>query len=393
MSELDFKELFLNEAFVKANQALRLVEKTENAKFRPYVLSVKSDSLILNLLYAGIYRLLSLIALLKLIISPKQVCTDQEIFILHDPRLLSFNKNKCQEYYVGIHKIFRIKGRHLYSSLTINEILMSIKLSIRNRYKIQKELKSVKLPYNLSKICDIGIFRILDVYLCYFSILKFQRVYFAGHFDFYVSLISQLRKSGSIMYAEGFQHGLFEIFKIGKPIPIYVDRYTLLYKQSKPYFMENFLENPDCEVLIANKSFNPVQRLKQNRTVIAVALQNDSYERDEELLMIIEKCCTSRNCMLVGYLHPQTRPSRVSRLNSTFGKFSFETKVRHADIDLVITRYSTLAMDYAATNIPAIFFVRDDSVCITHTFDQSIMVAHSVNELNDFILKKIENDM
>jgi hypothetical protein len=67
---------------------------------------------------------------------------------------------------------------------------------------------------------------------------------------------------------------------------------------------------------------------------------------------------------LVVYLHPLTNTRQQGMLARLFPKAHLIRHERHSDVDLLITRYSTIGIEYHRLGIPVLFFPFTDSVCV-----------------------------
>ena len=124
------------------------------------------------------------------------------------------------------------------------------------------------------------------------------------------------------------------------------------------------------------------QTLGNFKKAAAIALQSDDFESDAVLMQHLTPLVMA-GFVVIGYVHPATSRKQLRVLQLRFPYITFEQKRRYANVDIIITRYSTLAMDYVAMGVPAIFWAARDRVCVSMSENSLI---HEIAELDGLML-------
>lgn len=390
--------VFRNELLVKLNQAHRLSPDRVGSCLPSTIMRSRSFNPVKNAFHTTAEWAVSWGSLLLLLVlrSPGRQMPDSA-FLYLDKRLLGFSRPGLAAYQLGLYKYLLSFGRdHLYRYLSLRELLSSFVRALRLRKSMAAQICPAGTIERLNgqralSLSGFSFLRCLDLFLAQVAVSKLRNVECAGHFDVYTALISQLRQHGKIGRFCGMQHGLYEHFIFGRPAPLYFDECRLLFKESEPYFRQYLSANPDCVVRVRERksAFSHCDGLG---TTIGVALQNDDAVSDALLLRHLQGY--TPRCRVLAYVHPATGPRRLQELQSQFPDISFEPKRRCANIAVVITRYSTLAMDYVALGVPAIFWASPDRVCVSfsgHPLISEVTDLDALPGILDSILSQQRN--
>lgn len=388
--KINYAYILKNDSLAKINQISRLGLELNSKNFFCHIQKTKTNSFFRNSLYSSFYNLFILFSLITLIISrPIKIAPSKCFFLIHDPRLKKFSSEKNKFFYVGLHRFVKNKALHSYSILTKKELFKCIKDSITDFKHKKSHILALSNFLNVDeksaeKISGFNILKIIDIRLAAAAIKKLQNVEFAGHFDIYTSIASFLRENDEISLLQGNQHGLLEKFKSSSPQKLFFDRYVLLFNESIDYVVEKYISNKFCKILVRTSQINSFEKSDAYSNFAAVAMQNDSYEKDFELINAVLKNYGS-NIML--YIHPAAPDNIVKEIKEKYPKILVEKKARFDKIKVIITRYSTMGLDYQKNGTPAIFFLKDDDICISESNSINLFFCNNETSLAETLRK------
>lgn len=385
---MNMSAIFKNDLLVKQNQFLRL-GRERLGFFSSCILHTRSTKLSVNLFAYTALLTQTIASTLLLILIKKKSPKSNSVFIYTDKRHLKFSRNKFEPACIGLRKLLLFRRDHIYRHLSKSEIINCMKNAILLQRAYAQSIGSTGTELGLSikeaqSLSGFDWLACIDLLLAKSAIAKFKKIESAGHFDRYTALASEMRKDGEIDYFSGAQHGLFETFSAGAPQPHYYDEYCLLFPESAQYFSSNLSANSACKVHF-DKHRASFTNCMLSRPTIGVALQTDDYISDTRLLGRIQKIAVKCNYDVIAYAHPTSSSRSLKKLKSSFPKIRIEPKTRCSNIDLIITRYSTLAMDYVARDIPAIFWMAPDKVCVSTSENPKISSIESLDELPSLV--------
>lgn len=381
---MNIPNIFRNELLTKINQIQRISKATKVPFFCSVVLHSKSINYGRNFILFFILFLETLISTAILFAYQHKTLPPDSIFAFTDKRLIRFSKKNYPAFCIGLRKyLFSFGKNHLYQFLSMSEKLACLSSAIRYKRSFTREIItshgiSTLTGQQALTLSGFSYFRCFDLILARSALAKFDHIESAGHFDAYTALIAQMRQTGEIKYFSGVQHGLFERFLFGKPTPLYFDEYHLLFAESEPYFQMYLSANPICHFSVRKyvTSFSPCNLADKT---VAVALQTDNEMLDALLLECLESIALDNCLSILAYAHPATPPHSLERLRKQFPRTRFETTLRCGNVNVILTRYSTLAMDYVAVGIPAIFWAAPDRVCVSTSGNPLI---HEIDKLD-----------
>jgi len=191
-------------------------------------------------------------------------------------------------------------------------------------------------------------------------------IHFAGHFEMYVSILSLLREHGAIGRLIGYQHGLFEYSPKGRAYrPLYTDRYFILFPESENWVKHHMISNPDCKIIVppaaSSLAFQILYRNPHSHVIAFGAAEGMDLDQRIINRLLEMRARLSTNLLIIIYFHPFF-PNIMKSSWREQGVIGFN-KMRHNNIDLFITRYSTLGLDYHHIGVPVLFVPFDDGVC------------------------------
>jgi hypothetical protein len=378
--KLNFSNIFRNELLAKVNQLKR------NGVFEsgPWSFNCFSSSdNISGILLSCKYYLACVANLIVLIVSKRT--NGKEVFFFVNKRNLSFNNWNYAPFKIGLFNFRYFEYPHIYSVLTNLEIMRCIFESLLQAKVFKNELSGLAASVGVAdkivfSVLGNSYFRVLDCLLAERAIIKIQKVSTSGHFDIYTAISSELRRDGLIELYLGNQHGLYEHFSQADPYKMTFDKYCLMFRDSEPYVLDKLLYQDDLEILHAPKNnleLKICDHGHEAEKIIAFGFQNDNFARDVRILELFSEFFSSSKYILVVYLHPQASPSHVGQLAIKFPFVRFELKKRFSNIDLLITRYSTIGINYALVGVNAIFILGEENICISQSSRKEIKVVYS----------------
>ncbi|MDT0496368.1 hypothetical protein RM530_03165 [Algiphilus sp. W345] len=383
-NRLNAELIFKNELLVKLNQICRLDGGLHKGRFPSAVVYTKSPGFFINVFYSFLLRVASAFSFLILFCFRVPSGSNPEsAFIYVDRRRLKFSEGDCPAYNIGLYKYFSVfREDHVYQLLSLREVLRCLVDAFSRRRLMAEDIMRMRgitqfSGKQLLALSGFSYLRCLDLLLAKTALSKFQRIKCAGHFDVYTALMSQLRQDGSIKNFSGIQHGLFENFWFGEPAPLFFDEYKLLFPESRRYFEQRLSANPNCVFHVREKM--PIfEHCAAIGITVGVALQTDDEASDARLLDALQVIARGRFSLL-AYAHPAAPAKGLAKLHVRFPDIRFERKLRCSNVAVVITRYSTLAMEYVAAGVPAIFWAAPDRVCVSFSGHPLI---HEITELD-----------
>lgn len=319
------------------------------------------------------YTMASLIHLVLLFLrTQKAPRSGTPLLLFTNLRHGRFFTDASQPVRVGLYNLRYLNHPHLLAVLSPGEWLQGLALAI-TRYPAfirdgRRRCAEAGVDWStFRRLAFFGRLRHLDAVLHALALEKFGgEVWCPGHFDLYVALASQLRERGALARFVGRQHGLFERAPAGRDYErLFADRYLLLFEESRAWVCAHFLKNPACEVALdakpAHIEFQALPRTPGDR-VIAFAAQ----EITKNDVLLIERLLAYREhaerpVSVLLYTHPLYPCDDTAWARRGLQTFA---GTRHGNIDVLITRFSTLGLDYHRQGVPVVFVPFADRVCI-----------------------------
>lgn len=388
LSKSQLFSIFFNEYAVKINCQRR------NSRWSPRltgmsVLVNEHGSRFFEFCYVVVYNLFLALGMLSSLFR-RRVC-EEKIFIVLDPRLSSYNLSGLPTFRVGPHLFFRSSFFSIYQLIGRAQLFKIALLSLCSYSKACEALKASCVSYGVcandfKKMVGFGYFRYLELNLAHAALLNVAHVESAGHFDVYTGLISLVREQGALAFVRLYQHGLYEKFLVGKMLRrFFSDSYVLRYVQSKKYFLSDMNANPAVKITFAEAAFKPNAMLLDciESEKIAYALQNDCYEEDFLNIQYLQNLKPAAYIAL--YLHPATPKKIVRTITLRFPGLHVFLKERHLNIDVVVSRYSSLVLDYGSLGVKGVFIAQHDQVCAFDSEGNEFKVVYSLEQLRSIL--------
>jgi hypothetical protein len=260
---------------------------------------------------------------------------------------------------VGLSKIITLRESSILQLLSIRELFEGFRIYLTER----RNLRSDKSLFNT--LTYFNSVRILDVILFQMSLMKLanKKIHYGGHFDPFIMILSDCRKKKLIEFELNlYQHGVFEKPKFGIFKKYYGDRYNLLYPESQYFLKKNLNGNKHCSFSISRSTTKIDKLLNHNqKSFVALAFQNDNFELDQ---IILDEIIGTKNIEIGVYLHPATSSKIKRSLYKKYPNISFYCNDRFLNVDILITRYSSLAIEYYHIGKSCFFVPFGYSICI-----------------------------
>ncbi len=372
-----FYFVFLNEYLVKLNSFTR-----HNAsKYYFSILRNPEESFFYEILYRFLYKSILLSSILFSFFRSR-VYVDKAFFY-SDDRRLKHNKDSLIEIRCGVYNFFRLESISVYQLLPRRVVFKLFFFSLFSYFSVLRSVKAKSKESDLNVDSFMGFTSFC--FARYFDLILFERaasvlkvVHTAGHFDVYVSMLSLCRKRNCIGFLKGYQHGVYEVFS-KKAFPLYFDEYCLKYKESKKYFSRILSDNPNVSIFIEDNDFFPVDRyqMREGERVLAYAMQNDDFQSD---LVNIRKIIDLEVFEhVIVYVHPLTSEKNLCILLTELDEGSVFLKKRHSNINYVVSRYSSMVLDYInfSSSIKGVFVRSFDEICAFES--ENILIVDDVS--------------
>lgn len=382
---MNYSEIFKNESLAKINQ-IRRNGRYESKHWYFNCLSSGRISGLYNYVLSVRYCIACLVNLL-LISMGRRISPDNTFFFVN-VRNLSFNKSGYSPARIGLYNIRYRQYPHIYAVIPFFGMLSCVFLAVPECFKLRRDLGNLAKEFGISNKKMISItgnlyLRTLDCLLAERSLQMVGKLSTSGHFDVYTTIASCLRRKRVVDYYSGVQHGLYEVFFAGQPCKLFFDRYDFLFEDSREYALESLI---DANVVgcfrVGPKGLNLIKcsYSDKKKKIIAFGFQNDNIEEDLALLDVFYKALDRKRFILIAYLHPQTGLEVVKGIKKSYPSAHVEIKDRFSNVDLVVTRYSTLGVDYALLGVKVIFNLEVDRVCLERSRRDNIHIVYSKND-------------
>lgn len=319
-----------------------------------------------------LYLVASVIQVVYFLLQKQQWPTENTIFVFNNLSHKRFFRDDTFPVRLGLYNLRYFKYFHLLQILSNRECVGAIHLALRTYVTFRSNCRRMCEQRGESwtvfrRLTLCGRLHHLDAILHAMAFEKYGGdIHFAGHFEMYVSILSLLREHRAIGRLIGYQHGLFEYAPKGKAYrPLYTDRYFILFPESENWIKHHMITNPNCEIIaFPTASSLTFQALycKPHSHVIAFGAA-EGMDLDQCIInrLLEMRVRMSGNFLIIIYFHPSF-PNRMKSAWREQGVIGFN-KARHKNIDLFITRYSTLGLDYHRIGVPVLFVPFDDGVC------------------------------
>lgn len=382
--------IFWNEYLIYLNSCSRKGINAEKVN-RFFVKFLKTSWMKENF-YLFRYYMAAYINMLLLILTSNKKQTDiKPIFVfcgLRDQRLFRDGTIPTR---VGLYNLRHLEYPHILQRLSLLEWLYALILACKTYLDFSENCRSSCRKHGVSwlafqNLTLCGRLRHLDAILHLMAFEKYGgSVWFVEHFDIYVMILSLLRERGAIPQLCGCQHGFFEYPPNGRKYEaFFTDYYWLQYQQSKPWVERNLLKNKACQVKLDKRRtslhLKEIERTPHTK-VVAFASQEflnwDSLIIDR-LLAISRQIGDSLKVIL--YFHPNfpgiLKPEWIR-------DGLIVQKERHSNIDLIITRFSTIGIDYYRIGVPVMFVPFGDRVCVFESGD--FLVCEDLDQMEGYL--------
>ncbi len=313
----------------------------------------------------------------------------RSIALITHPRQLKHLDPEQQAFRVGLHNFRFFQYPHLLSVLTLREMGTGFWRARRDYGEFMRSCRRECEKRGVDwavfrRLCNLGYLRFAGYVLSYLALKHLGEVEVATtvQLEACSSFLSTYRAAGLALKLVGHQHGLFELPPHPYQYePIGFDTYYLRYTESETWFLKTMLSNRDCVIRhraqASTIDWQTVDREGFNK-VLAYAAQ-DTLPNDIANMDALLSYAEATNALLLLYLHPNFPDFPVQRWAGSHN-FRVSPQERHMNIDLLVTRYSSLAMDYrTGLGTRVLFAPGTDSLCIFE--DPDVAVCRNIDDL------------
>ena len=298
------------------------------------------------------------------------------VFLFTNLRHARFCPPGAEPVRVGLYNLRYLEHPHLLARLSPRDWLSALRLAFASygafRADCREHCRQLGEDWKtFRRLAYCGRLRNFDAILHSMALEKGGgEAAFAGHFDLYVAVASMLRERGALTRLIGFQHGLFEYPPEGRAYePLFTDAYHLAFEASRPWVARNFLKNPDGTIEVqptqGHIDFQPAPRTPEAK-VVAFGAQ-EILPCDDLIVarLLALKARLPQPLEVLVYAHPLFAcPEKWAQQGA-----QVFIRERHGDIDALVTRYSTLGLDYQRIGVPVVFVPFGDRVCVFESGD------------------------
>lgn len=312
---------------------------------------------------------------LLLIVSPqKEVVGDRAIFVmspLSEKRLKDFCKTE-----------------DVYSFGKLNSKLNDMKVK-RSTISPFKKAERVKLffrgvGYYLRHRAELSgyLHYVMEYYSIGEFLIKFspKEVVTPGMYERYSTLISYLAHGFGIKII-GVQDGA--AVDIGVPYKLYCDK-MYAFDEFEADTIKKFMLNENCEFILTGFiSYLKWDKYPKTKKLIAIASQDWFTDKTKELVRAIANNIDFNKYEIIIYPHYRETLSQYNDIVHEFPQIKIITGVRHSNIDLLITFYSTIVYDFWSVNkdLPVIC-LHIDGYEANYYRRKNVYVTESIEEIS-----------
>jgi hypothetical protein len=196
--------------------------------------------------------------------------------------------------------------------------------------------------------------------------IRSKEIHYAGHFERWVDLLSELRGSGLIAKLVFHQHGALELPSIPAlrvARPVLPDVFHALFADSRRYLVKSWLRSDKVCITFPSAPLR-LNLLKWGGPKAAAIILQDPRGRGERLLVRWFCGFCSRNGLLsIGYSHPRFGPMSTNILGQEFPGLTLHSQERHSGLVFYLTRFSTLGIELALNGERVVFASWLGKVC------------------------------
>lgn len=331
---------------------------------------------------------------------PKINYKEKNIFLFsHLSEIRNIN-DKYKKLRINLYPIITIKNssQHFYKTLDFIQAFNVIMISIFTSPKIYYELFMIckKEKVNFLKyifINNIAITSIIELnlqFICLKNLKNKKSISTYSQFCPYLQLLSSYKKKYVNVEWKLYlcQHGVYEIDRFKREYnKVYADKLFYKFNQSLIWLKLKYIYNKDCQYYLVSYKTNIKSYLKKfdQKKIIAYA-SSGFFKRDIIVLKKLDLIIKDyKNIHVIYYPHPQVNSQKSMIIKKIFKDLSIEYNKRFKNIDLLITGYSSIGIDYLNMGVKALFLPFDDSICAFK--DKSLILERD----ETLIIKKIEN--
>lgn len=181
----------------------------------------------------------------------------------------------------------------------------------------------------------------------YMTKFKPKTLISSGMYDRYCTLFTYLAKGYGIE-SIGVQDGA--AIDINVPYKVYCDK-MYAFDEFEVKTIKKFMMKEDCEyILMGFKSYLKWEQYPKTKKLIAIASQDWFTGKTKMLIRYIAPKVNFDEVEIIVYPHYRENVAQYKEIINEFSQIKIVTDVRHSNIDVLITFYSTIVYDFWSVN-------------------------------------------
>ncbi|MDA9897367.1 hypothetical protein N9D90_01030 [Alphaproteobacteria bacterium] len=239
-------------------------------------------------------------------------------------------------------------------------------------------------------LASINFMSYLDVTLHWASYKNIRaEVHTHEHFSVYTQLLSAASKVNKNLEFVCHQHGVFEHPPVGRSYQkIKPKKIVLKYRDSKRWVQQNFVD-PESKIICPSLKIRHTANYESDIPIVAVATA-EGLEADQRLLEAVHNAWISaaKSFKVLIYPHPLVGISEnIKKKYHSFAIFNIE---RHKNITLLVTRYSSLGVEYGEQGVNVLFWSGGEKICVMETENKFIEIVEDFDIVASKIISKMQ---
>jgi len=353
-----------------------------------------------------IKELISIISLLKitfyLFLNYSKNHIPKNIFLYTHYHQINKENEKNEYLRTGLFPMVSLRNfnNHIYKFLYYQEFLYVIFKSFLIYPYLIKNLERACKIRNISFLNyvffnNINLSSIIELNLLNITLKKIdniESISCSSQFCPYLQLLSlfkvQNKKSKWILNL--YQHGVYEIDRLKREYrKVYADNIFYKYSSSLKWLKLKYIFNKNCNFFRIEKinKENFIDLSKYTKGKLIAYASSGFFERDHiilrKLISIQERM---KDLSIIYYPHPEF-VDKANEITRRYSSIKVSKYQRYRKINLLITGYSSLGLDYINLDVNVLFIPFDDSICAFK--DKSLNVLMDFNFLDQEVDKLI----
>lgn len=383
-------DVFYNDYLIALNACNRHAKSPNSRYFHRY--NLVHDSIFYSIFCAFRYRVATLLNFVFLQFLVRRVSYDK-IVILSSSNY--FFNNSIRGFRCGLHNFRGFSNPHILQTRKRWDrfICFVFATATYNRFLITCRQYCEKENINYSSfisLASINFMSYLDATLHWtsFTCLRAE-VHTHEHFSVYTQLLSAASQVNENLDFVCHQHGVFEHPPNGSAYQKIKPKTMILkYRDSMRWVQKNFVDSKS-KIICPPFKIRHTANYETDIPIVAVALA-EGLEADQKLLKAVRDAWINANRRFKVLIYPHTSFGISDNLKKTYHSFEIFNIDRHQNITLLVTRYSSLGVEYAEQGINVLFCFGGDKICIADTDNEFIETVEDFDSLALKITSKMQ---